>query len=68
MPAPTISASHLAFSESSERAGHFAAANQGERPPCRSACSVSSESRTLMKNLDALVRKTRSAHADAASL
>ena len=46
MPAPTISVSHLRFWPSSGQAGCFEAANHGERPPRRSACSVSSESRT----------------------
>jgi hypothetical protein len=45
IPPPTINASHLIFSPTS------AVAYQGERPPRKSACSVSSESRTLITNL-----------------
>jgi hypothetical protein len=51
MPAPTMSASHLGFSRTSRRDGCPDLANHGERPPRRSACSVSSESRTLIANL-----------------
>ena len=51
MPAPTISASHLRFSPRSRRGGCDDVANHGERPPRRSACSVSSESRMLIANL-----------------
>ena len=51
MPAPTISASHFRFSPTSRRSGCPDFANHGERPPRRSACSVSSESRMLITNL-----------------
>ena len=51
MPAPTMSASHLRFSPTSRREGCPDFANHGDRPPRRSACSVSSESRTLIANL-----------------
>ena len=62
IPAPTISASHLRFSPISRRAGSPAPANHGERPPRRSACSVSSVSRTLMtapQDADAEIRRMR---------
>jgi hypothetical protein len=48
MPAPTISASHFRLSLTAGRGGWGSALNHGERPPCRSACSVSSDSSVLM--------------------
>jgi hypothetical protein len=48
MPPPTISASHFRFSVIAVRLRCPARANQGERPPRRSACSVLSDSKVEM--------------------
>src|SRR6266403_1461265 len=48
MPPPTTRASHFMFSVAAGRMGGRAVANHGERPPRRSACSVSSGSRALI--------------------
>jgi hypothetical protein len=48
MPPPTISASHFRFSVIAVRLRCSARANHGERPPRRSACAVSLDSKVVM--------------------